>query len=266
MRVGSQKIHVLHRRRKRAERLNRVEAEQNAAFAQRFSDGVVFQPEAADEMAGRQRDEPGVFIHLSRHVLLADDAEAARVEQAHLDAAGGQRHPRIHVRRIIVVVNQDVVATPELQSGGDEAQCERGRPDQRDFVRLAVQQPCAELARVVEPVVHEGFLVAERGLPRAIGDGVGHAARQRTNAGMREEDFVACDGEFRAAQFLIRQDFSQRHVARLNGGGSARKAESKIRQGVDVVEVARPEAEDLVSDKQHDEKIYQARHPCCEGM
>jgi hypothetical protein len=31
---------VLHGRRKRAERLDGVEAEQNAAFAQKFSDGV----------------------------------------------------------------------------------------------------------------------------------------------------------------------------------------------------------------------------------
>ncbi len=174
-------------------------------------------------MAGRQRDEPRVFVHLAHHVLGADDAEAARVEQAHLDALGGQRHPRIDVRRIIVVVNQDVVAAPEFQPGGDEAQRERGRPDERDFVRLAVQQLRAELARVVEPVQHEGFLIAERGLPGAIGDGVGHAARQRADAGVREKYFVARDGEFRAAQFLVGQDFGQCHAARLMGKAAARK-------------------------------------------
>ena len=61
-------------------------------------------------MAGRERDEPGVFVHLPHHVHRADDAEAARVEQADFDAAFGQRHPRINVGRIIVVVNEDVVA------------------------------------------------------------------------------------------------------------------------------------------------------------
>ena len=43
VRVGGEKIHVLDRRRKRAEGLNRIEAEQNAAFAQKFADGLVVQ-------------------------------------------------------------------------------------------------------------------------------------------------------------------------------------------------------------------------------
>ena len=41
----------------------------------------------------------------------------------------------------------------EFQPGGDEAQRERGRADERNFVRLAVQQ-----LRVVEPAQHENLL------------------------------------------------------------------------------------------------------------
>ncbi len=104
-------------------------------------------------MAGRQRDEPRVFINLSRHVFRSNHTEAARVEPAHLDARFRQRHPRIDVRWIVVVVNEDVVAPAEFQPGGDEAQRERGRADERDFVRLAVQQ-----LRVVEPAQHENLL------------------------------------------------------------------------------------------------------------
>ena len=58
---------------------------------------VLSQPEAAAEMAGRQRDEPRVFINLSRHVFRSNHTEAARVEQADLDARFRQRHPRIDV-------------------------------------------------------------------------------------------------------------------------------------------------------------------------
>ena len=158
---------------------------------------------------GRQRDEPRVFVHLAHHVLCANHAEAARVEQAHFDALCRQRHPRINVRGIIVVVNEDVVAPAEFQPGGDEAQRERGWADERDFVRLAVQQLRAEPARVVQPVHHKSLLVAERALLRAFGNRAGHAARQRADAGVREENFVARDGKFAPAQFLVRQDFSK---------------------------------------------------------
>ena len=64
---------------------------------------------------------------------------------------------------------------------------------------------------------HEGFLVAERVLARTFGDRVGHAARQRTDAGVGEENFVARDGKFVAAQFFVRQDFIQRHEAKFKG-------------------------------------------------
>ena len=150
MRVGGQKIHVLDRRGKRAERLNRVEAEQNAALAQKFSDGPIFHPISADEMAGSQRHQPRIFIHLAHDILRADDAEAARIQQAHFHAAFRQRHPRIDIRRIIVVVNEDVVALAKIQSGGDKTQRQRRRPDERDFLRLAMEQLRREFARIVQ--------------------------------------------------------------------------------------------------------------------
>ncbi len=87
-------------------------------------------PVAADEMIRGERDEACVFIHLAHHVNRADDAEAARVEQADFHAFFGERQPRIDVGRIVVVVNQDVVALAEFQSGGDEAQRERGWADE----------------------------------------------------------------------------------------------------------------------------------------
>ena len=101
-------------------------------------------------MARRQRDEPRVFVHLAHHVLRADDAEAARVEQAHLDAFFRQRHPRINIRRIIVVVNQDVVAPAEFQPGGDEAQ-RRARSGRRARFRPAGSSAIARRACARRP-------------------------------------------------------------------------------------------------------------------
>ena len=86
VRVRGQQIHVLHRRRKRAERLDGIEAEKNSALAQEFPDGGMVQPVAADEMTRRQRDQPRVFVHLPDHIPGPDDAEAAGVEQPHFDA------------------------------------------------------------------------------------------------------------------------------------------------------------------------------------
>jgi len=100
----------------------------------------------------------------------------------------------------------------EFQPGGDKAQPERSRPDQRDFLRLATQQLRSEPARVIQAVQDEGFLVAERAALGAFGNGGGDAPRQRANPGVREENFVAGDGEFTSAQFLIREQFGQCHA------------------------------------------------------
>ena len=109
MRIGSEKIYVLHGGRKRAKCLDGVEAEKNALFAQKFSDGDVIEPVAADEMVGGERDEARIFIHLPHHINGADDAEAARVEQPDFDALLREREPRINIGGIIVVINQDVI-------------------------------------------------------------------------------------------------------------------------------------------------------------
>ena len=72
------------------------------------------EPIAADEVTRRQRDEPGIFVHLTDHINRADDAQTARIDQPHLDAFGGKRHPRINIRRIIVVINQNVIAFAKI--------------------------------------------------------------------------------------------------------------------------------------------------------
>ena len=153
----------------------------------------------------------------------------------------------------------------KFQPGGDKAQRERRRPDQRDFLRLAMQQLRPKFARVIQAVQDEGFLVAQRAALGAFGNGVGDAPRQRANPGVREENFVAGDGEFVLAQFLVREQFGQCHAAKVMGKGTARKAELKPFQDIGKFTVwpvdASPELDDFVSDHQHDQHINEPRHP-----
>ena len=126
-----------------------------------FADGFVLEAVAADEVVGGQRNQPGVFINLANDINRADLAEAARVEQPDFYATLGEGHPRIDVGGIIIVVNEDIITLAEVEAGGDVAQGERGGPDQRHFVRLAMQQGGPGLAGGFKLLLHESLLVAQ---------------------------------------------------------------------------------------------------------
>ena len=95
------------------------------------------------------------------------------------------------------MINENIVAFAKIQTGGDKTQRERSRPDERDFIRLAIQQLRREFPRFVQAMKHERFLIAERCLICAFGNRVGNVARQRTNARVREEDFSRATGNSR---------------------------------------------------------------------
>ena len=108
---------------------------------------------------------------------------------------------------------------PEIQPGGDEAQRQRRRPDERNFVRPAMQQLRGEFARAVQASgINESFLVAGGAARRIIGNRLRHPVRQRTDAGVREEDFSARHREFAPANFLVGKNFGQCHAMKLIGG------------------------------------------------
>ena len=173
-----------------------------------FPMAVMFQPVAADEMAGGQRDEPRVFVHLAHHVNRADDAEAARVEQAHLHAFFRQRHPRINVGRIIVVIDEDVVALAKFQAGGDEAQ-RRARSARRARLRRAGSSTIAPpvCARRPGGASTNASWSPSVALLGAFGDRVGDAARQRADAGVRREKFCRARREIRGGAILRSSGF-----------------------------------------------------------
>ena len=109
------------------------------------------------------------------------------------------------------MINQDIVAAPEIQAGSNKAQAERGRADQGNFLRLAVQQFCADIACVLEAVQNKGFLIAEHAFTSAVVHRLRDATWQRTDGSMRKENFIFGNGKFMLAQFLVRQNLCKGH-------------------------------------------------------
>ena len=272
MRVGGQKIHVLHRRRKRAERLDRVEAEQNAALAQKFSDGVVFQPEAADEMAGRERDEPRVFVHLSHHVLRADDAEAARVEQAHFDALRPPA-PSTDRRSTDNRRGKSGCCRPCEISVRRRRSSTRARSGRRARFRPAGSSAIARRACARRPA---GACTKASWSPSVLPCAQSEMA-SATRRGSGQTPACArkilsrATGNSLPAQFLVGEQISVNVMRqKLICAGPGRKAELKSVQDVGKVAVCAIKAgiklDDFVGDDQHDEEINEPRHPGGEGI
>ena len=187
---------------------------------------AMFQPEAADEMAGRQRDEPRVFVHLAHHVHRADHAEAARVEQAHLDALFRQRHPRINIGRIIVVVNEDVVALAEIQAGATKLKPSEVGPTSAISSVWQFNNCAASLRASSRRCSMKASWSPS--VPCRAHSAIASATRRGSGQtpAWREKNFVARDGKFVAAQFFVGQDFIQRHRAKINCKGSVAKWKS----------------------------------------
>jgi hypothetical protein len=209
---------------------------QDSPLPQFRADGVVVNAVAADEMTRRERDEAGLFVHLPEDIAGADDAERADVEQAHFDAFFGERHPGIDVGGIVVVVDEDVVAAAEGEAGGNVAQGERGRADERDFVWLAVDELGGEFAAGMQGFFQRGdFLVAGGGGSGVVGDGADDALGQGADAGVAEKDAVLRHGKFAAAQVFVREEFGQRHAGKLDDAVDLNNKGTKKQMGGPVL-------------------------------
>ena len=65
MGIGGKEIHMLHRGRKRAKRLDGVETKQNIALAQQPPNGVMVNAIAGNKMARGQRNKAGFAVSCS---------------------------------------------------------------------------------------------------------------------------------------------------------------------------------------------------------
>ena len=122
-----------------------------------------------------------------------------------------------------------------------------------------MEQLRPEPACIVQVVDDKCLLVAERAALRTFGNGCRHAMWQWTDPRVGEENFIAGDGEFTPAKFLVGEQFGQCHGAKLIREGPARKAELKSFYDVGKVAVwtieTGIELDDLVGNKQYDQEV-----------
>ena len=205
VRIGAEEIHVLHARRKRAERLDGIEGKEHSALVQQRANRIHIDPIAGEKMAARERDQPRARSQRRGDQLGRDFARRRRFEQPHHDAAPPQFHPRIHVRRVIALVADHLVPFLPRKPVGEEAEPERSRPEQRDFIRPRADERRARLPGIFDVAQHLAKLLRIlRALPHVVSHRVRHHAGQRRDAGVGEIDLLAADREKRAALGFVR--------------------------------------------------------------
>ncbi len=209
--VGGEEVDVLDGGGEGAEGLDGVHAEEDVALGEFAADGVEFEAEAGDEVAGGEGYEAGVFINLAEDVDAADAPESAGVEEADFDAAVGEGHPRVNVGGVVVEVDQDVGAFAEGEAGGDHAEGEGRGADEGDFGGLGAEETGGEGAGVNEELGEGGFLIIAGALLGDGSNGIGDATGQGADAGVTEKDAFLNDGEFVAAQVFVGKEFGEGH-------------------------------------------------------
>ena len=123
-----------------------------------------------------------------------------------------QGHPRINIGRIIVEVDQDVIALAKSQAAGKKAQTQRGGANERHFFGLAIEQLCRQLTALAENHrIDKCFLVARSTLLGVFGNRFGNTPWQRANPGVTQKDSFAHDGELALAHRLVCKQLGNRH-------------------------------------------------------
>jgi hypothetical protein len=160
----------------------------------------------------RQGDDLGVGVDGELDVHEPDFADALGGHVADLHAALLQGHPRIDVGRVIVLVDEDVVALPPVEAGGEVAQRGRSGPDEGDFLGLRLDGVGRQPAGIGDEVGRQArLLVIGQGGQGAGRHRLGHAPGQGAHARVGEVNFVPADREFVLAQLLVGVQFGNRH-------------------------------------------------------
>ena len=138
MAVGGQEVdaRLVHIEREDAQSLNGIEEHERAALV-----GDLRDPPDVVPVAGREADP--AHGHDPRP-LVAGFGQAFQIEPAadigrhapRFDAAAGQIHPRIDVRRKLVGERDDIVARSPIESFGNQADAARRVADERDLIRM----------------------------------------------------------------------------------------------------------------------------------
>ncbi len=112
------------------------------------------------------------------------------------------------------MIDEDVVAFAKGQAVRHVAQRERGRANEGNLVRLGIQDSRGEFPSFLDfEQRQQRLLVALCCIGCVMSDCIGHAPRQRTDAGMTQKNLVRRNREFVPPQLFIRVQFRDRHCA-----------------------------------------------------
>ena len=127
-----------------------------------------------------------------------------------------QRHPGIHIGRIIVVIDEDVVALAKLESTRKETQRQGRWPNERDLVALTIQQLRRQFPAIFQRFgINQRLLIITGSGTSVIGYRLRHALRQRTIPRMGEKNFVLRNRKLPSPQFFIGKNLLNGHRSSL---------------------------------------------------
>ena len=176
MPVGGQEVdvHRLDIDRKRAKRLNPIDAKEDAFLLTEFAQGRQIRAKTAGELHGRDGDHTRAAVdHLENP--LERNAPVVLEDHSYINTTDTKRLPRIDVGRKLDVGNHHVVACLPGQTVGNEADALGRVLGERNLVRVGVEQlrnqpPHAldfvKIATANVGVVHRAIDVTTHGITR----------------------------------------------------------------------------------------------------
>ena len=167
---------------------------------------LVVEPESAQEMARRQRDQPRLRRQRLQHEFRRDLPQPLRLQRHHPHALRRQRLPRIDIRGIIVGITDHLVAFFPLQTVRDQIQAKRRRPEQRDLVAVRVDQPRADAADRFDLHHEIGVLLRVASPVGLVLQRLDRRPRQGRNTGMSEKNPLLRDGKEPMTQRFVGED------------------------------------------------------------
>jgi len=204
--IGRQEIDMPHINRRRAERLDGIEAKKDAAPGQLLRDALVIEAEATQVMAGGQGDEPGLRRQRAQNQLGRDLPHPLRLERNDPDALPGQCLPGIDVGRIIVRVADHLVVGLPFQAVGNQIQPQRSRAEQCDFITVGIDQPCPHAPDGFDLLHELGAFLRIGGLFGFLLEHIDGGLGEWRHSRMGEENALPCDGKKAMAERLVREN------------------------------------------------------------
>ena len=122
MGVRGQNIDVGHGGWKGTQSLDCIQAEEHPLGSEHSTDGIDIDAPPRQVVRTGDGHQASIFINLSLNIHHPNLAEFADVHQTYLDTPVCQRHPRINVGGIAVVIDENILTPFHLKPGRHLAQ------------------------------------------------------------------------------------------------------------------------------------------------